>query len=109
MCDDKLLLCVFCECKCGEHIEPTLVFTVNEYTEPTPVVIISYRIYGAKLLLRNDANGKKYLYDILDIKKENSSNLPASWLSKNRNNISSSLKTTVPQKCNNCQYQFYAE
>lgn len=28
-------------------------------------------IYTCSLLVRNDANGKKYLYDILDIKKNN--------------------------------------
>ena len=28
--------------------------------------------YTADVLIRNDANGKKYLYDILEIKKETS-------------------------------------
>ena len=59
--------------------------------------VVNYQVYSATLLIRNDANGKKYLYDILDIKKENSSKLSASWLSKTNNNISSSHKTTVSQ------------
>jgi hypothetical protein len=28
-------------------------------------------LFSCSLLVRNDANGKKYLYDILDIKKIN--------------------------------------
>ena len=35
-------------------------------------VLIRYNIYGARLLVNHAQNGKKYLYDILAIKKETS-------------------------------------
>lgn len=37
--------------------------------------IARYNIFHASLLIRHDENGKKYLYDILDIKKETSNPL----------------------------------
>ena len=36
-------------------------------------ILISYNIYTGKLLVNHAENGKKYLYDILSIKKETSS------------------------------------
>ena len=35
-------------------------------------VLVRYNIYGARLLINHAENGKKYLYDILAIKKETS-------------------------------------
>lgn len=35
-------------------------------------VLVRYNIFGARLLVNHAANGKKYLYDILAIKKETS-------------------------------------
>ena len=35
-------------------------------------VLVRYNIYKAKLLINYASNGKKYLYDILSIKKETS-------------------------------------
>ena len=37
----------------------------------------AYQVYSADLIIRNDADGKKYLYDILNIKKEPAASLPA--------------------------------
>ena len=34
------------------------------------------KVYTGTILIRNDANGKKYLYDILNIKQKKSANLP---------------------------------
>ena len=33
--------------------------------------VVRYNIYSSKMLVRHDADGKKYLYDLLAIKKEN--------------------------------------
>ena len=38
--------------------------------------IVSYQVYDVNLLIRNDKNGKKYLYDVMDIKKSNATLLP---------------------------------
>lgn len=35
-----------------------------------PEMIEMYNVFHASILIRHDANGKMYLYDILDIKKE---------------------------------------
>ena len=35
-------------------------------------VLIRYNVFGARLLINHAQNGKKYLYDILTIKKETS-------------------------------------
>ena len=35
-------------------------------------VLVRYNVFGARLLINHDENGKKYLYDILTIKKETS-------------------------------------
>lgn len=35
-------------------------------------ILVRYNIYGARLLINHARNGKKYLYDILAIKKETS-------------------------------------
>lgn len=56
-----------------------------------------FNVFSADLLIRNDANGKKYLYDILNINEEKSSSLPTSWISKIRNNSSTSLDTSISQ------------
>lgn len=56
-----------------------------------------FNVFSADLLIRNDANGKKYLYDILNINEEKSSSLPTSWISKIRNNSSTSLDTSLSQ------------
>ena len=37
--------------------------------------IYRYNFFHASMLIRHDANGKRYLYDILDIKKETSNSL----------------------------------
>lgn len=37
-----------------------------------PEMIEMYNVFHASILIRHDANGKMYLYDILDIKKETS-------------------------------------
>ncbi len=42
----------------------------NKYGE-----IDRYNVYHASLLIRHDENGKKYLYDVIDIKKEMSNSL----------------------------------
>ena len=54
-------------------------------------------IYQAELLIRNASDGKKYLYDIVSIKKENSSSLPNSWITKIGKNSSSSLTNSISQ------------
>ena len=59
--------------------------------------VINFNVYTAKLVIRNDENGKKYLYDIQNIKKENSSRLPAPLIAKVRNIRSNSLNLTIPQ------------
>jgi len=35
-------------------------------------VLVRYNVFGARLLINHAENGKKYLYDILAIKKETS-------------------------------------
>ena len=35
-------------------------------------VLVRYNVFGARLLINHAENGKKYLYDILTIKKETS-------------------------------------
>ena len=35
-------------------------------------VLVRYNVFGARLLITHAENGKKYLYDILTIKKETS-------------------------------------
>lgn len=62
--------------------------------------VINFNVYTAKLVIRNDENGKKYLYDIQDIKKENSSRLPAPLIAKVRNIRSNSLNNNISQKDN---------
>ena len=42
----------------------------NEYEE-----IERYNIFHASMLIRHDQNGKKYLYDVIDVKKETSNPL----------------------------------
>ena len=37
--------------------------------------VVRYNIFSARLLVRHDEDGKKYLYDLLAIKKETSSPL----------------------------------
>ena len=60
--------------------------------------VMNFNVYTAKLVIRNDENGKKYLYDIIqNIKKENSSRLPAPLIAKVRNIRSNSLNLTIPQ------------
>ena len=59
--------------------------------------VVRANIYAAELLIRNASDGKKYLYDIVDIKKENSSSLPQSWIAKMDKNISSSHTNSITQ------------
>lgn len=42
-------------------------------------ILIRYNIYGARLLVNHSHNGKKYLYDILAIKKETSKPHHFAW------------------------------
>ena len=44
-------------------------FAMPVYNEE---ILVRYNIYKAKLLINHASNGKKYLYDILSIKKETS-------------------------------------
>lgn len=60
---------------------------------------VAYALYSADLLIRNDANGKKYLYDVLNIKKESSSLLPT-WMNQSSKIRSTLSNTNVPQKAN---------
>ena len=55
------------------------------------------KTYVAELLIRNDADGKKYLYDIQKIKIESSSSLPASLIKKIRHIRSNSLIDSLAQ------------
>ena len=34
-------------------------------------VLVRYNVFNVSLIIRHDKNGKKYLYDIIDIKKRN--------------------------------------
>lgn len=45
-------------------------FAIPVYDENN--VLIRYNVFGARLLINHAENGKKYLYDILAIKKETS-------------------------------------
>lgn len=65
-----------------------------------------FNVFSADLLIRNDANGKKYLYDILNINEEKSSYLPTSWVSKIRNRSSTSLDTSLAQKDSSVNTEF---
>lgn len=47
--------------------------------------IVSYQLYDVKLLIRHDNNGKKYLYDIMDIKKSTATLLPPAVQVSNKN------------------------
>ena len=33
--------------------------------------LVRYNVFNASLIIRHDENGKRYLYDIIDIKKRN--------------------------------------
>ena len=56
--------------------------------------IIGANVYKAKLVIRNASDGKKYLYDIVSIKKDKAS---SNWLSKK---ITSPTNKAVGQKSN---------
>ena len=49
-------------------------FALPVYSDVTGDVI-RYNMYSAKMLVRHAEDGKKYLYDIISIKKETSSPL----------------------------------
>lgn len=49
-------------------------FAIPVYDEQSNI-ILRYNVYFARMLVRHDADGKKYLYDLLGIKKETSSPL----------------------------------
>ncbi len=49
-------------------------FALPVYNDQTGQVI-RYNIFSARMLVRHDEDGKKYLYDLLAIKKETSSPL----------------------------------
>ena len=49
-------------------------FALPVYDDKTGQVI-RYNIFSARMLVRHDEDGKKYLYDLLAIKKETSSPL----------------------------------
>ena len=68
--------------------------------------VVNFIVYKAELVIRNDADGKKYLYDIQDIKTETSSKLPTSWISKLNNNSSMSLENNVPQNTPSVNTQY---
>lgn len=62
---------------------------------------VNFKVYTADLIIRNDADGKKYLYDIQDIKQESSSNLPAPLVDKVRNIRSNSLDSSISENNQN--------
>ena len=47
--------------------------------------IVSYQIYDVELLVRHDNNGKKYLYDVMNIKKSTATLLPPAKQVSNKN------------------------
>ena len=57
--------------------------------------VLGAKIFNDQLLIRNASDGKKYLYDIIDIKIENSSSLSQSWIAKMDKNSSSSLSNSI--------------
>ena len=62
--------------------------------------------YTAELVVRHDADGGRYLYDIIDIKKETkSSMLQATYISKFRNIISKSSIDSISQPGENVKSQ----
>ena len=56
--------------------------------------IVGANIYKAKLVIRNASDGKKYLYDIVSIKKDTNS---SAWLT---NKIASPINKNIGQKNN---------
>ena len=48
-------------------------FAIAVYNEQGEVE--RYNVYKARMIIRHDADGKKYLYDIINIKKEPSTPL----------------------------------
>lgn len=58
--------------------------------------VVDARIYSADLLIRNASDGKKYLYDVTQIKRERSSSLPQAWISKLGKIVSISQKDVLP-------------
>lgn len=57
--------------------------------------IIDYDIYSARMIVRHDANGRYYLYDITTIEKD-SARMPSS-LSEGRNVSAKSSKQNIPE------------
>lgn len=57
--------------------------------------VVSANIYSVEVLIRNASDRKKYLYDIVNIKKENSSTLSSSWIAKMDRIISSSHSSSI--------------
>lgn len=59
--------------------------------------VVNANIYKADLLIRNASDGRKYLYDITEIKKERSSSLPQSWITKIGKIVSTSTTNSISQ------------
>ena len=57
--------------------------------------IIRYRVFDAELVIRNDANGKKYLYDIVNIKEDRDSELASTLKTRSARDASEEARNSV--------------
>ena len=68
--------------------------------------MVSSKIFDAVILIRNDENGKKYLYDLLNVKQDKSSQLSHSWKTK-IDNVWSTYPATanIPQVIDDVKFR----
>ena len=59
--------------------------------------IIGSRVYDAEIIIRNSEDGKKYLYDVLNVKKEPPA-IPSTWKPMSGRISGSSFDSTLPQE-----------